>query len=153
MVLCVILIVVFFFFKQKTAYEMRISDWSSDVCSSDLTGDARNELPARARVDLPIRLDIEGVGSRSCEELVAPVPRDAGLDRTLVVIGNGIGAVAEAGQRELRHRRRLTIVIGRIAVDDRIVQDDAAAGIPEAELKRELQNGRATSMERGCQYE
>src|SRR3546814_5449571 len=27
----------FFFFKQKTAYEMRISDWSSDVCSSDLT--------------------------------------------------------------------------------------------------------------------
>src|SRR3546814_1667611 len=26
----------FFFFKQKTAYEMRISDWSSDVCSSDL---------------------------------------------------------------------------------------------------------------------
>src|SRR3546814_881048 len=28
-----------FFFKQKTAYEMRISDWSSDVCSSDLSGD------------------------------------------------------------------------------------------------------------------
>src|SRR3546814_2787645 len=32
---CIIL-VFFFFFKQKTAYEMRISDWSSDVCSSDL---------------------------------------------------------------------------------------------------------------------
>src|SRR3546814_18608162 len=31
---------VFFFFKQKTAYEMRISDWSSDVCSSDLRGEA-----------------------------------------------------------------------------------------------------------------
>src|SRR3546814_5277428 len=30
----------FFFFKQKTAYEMRISDWSSDVCSSDLQGRA-----------------------------------------------------------------------------------------------------------------
>src|SRR3546814_9561807 len=30
-------IAVIFFFKQKTAYEMRISDWSSDVCSSDLT--------------------------------------------------------------------------------------------------------------------
>src|SRR3546814_9605118 len=29
---------VFFLFKQKTAYEMRISDWSSDVCSSDLIG-------------------------------------------------------------------------------------------------------------------
>src|SRR3546814_9935472 len=31
-----LLLLVFFFFKQKTAYEMRISDWSSDVCSSDL---------------------------------------------------------------------------------------------------------------------
>src|SRR3546814_5295617 len=31
----------FFFFKQKTAYEMRISDWSSDVCSSDLQNTAR----------------------------------------------------------------------------------------------------------------
>src|SRR3546814_3279165 len=29
-------VLLFFFFKQKTAYEMRISDWSSDVCSSDL---------------------------------------------------------------------------------------------------------------------
>src|SRR3546814_10459803 len=34
--------IVVFFFKQKTAYEMRISDWSSDVCSSDLS------LPRRA---------------------------------------------------------------------------------------------------------
>src|SRR3546814_15563040 len=32
-----IIVVIVFFFKQKTAYEMRISDWSSDVCSSDLT--------------------------------------------------------------------------------------------------------------------
>src|SRR3546814_3813287 len=31
-----VVVSVFFFFKQKTAYEMRISDWSSDVCSSDL---------------------------------------------------------------------------------------------------------------------
>src|SRR3546814_11906469 len=33
----------FFFFKQKTAYEMRISDWSSDVCSSDLRHQRRTE--------------------------------------------------------------------------------------------------------------
>src|SRR3546814_1817486 len=33
----------FFFFKQKTAYEMRISDWSSDVCSSDLRMGATSE--------------------------------------------------------------------------------------------------------------
>src|SRR3546814_9839909 len=36
-----IVCVTFFFFKQKTAYEMRISDWSSDVCSSDLTAPQR----------------------------------------------------------------------------------------------------------------
>src|SRR3546814_17998169 len=33
------IILIFFFFKQKTAYELRISDWSSDVCSSDLLVD------------------------------------------------------------------------------------------------------------------
>src|SRR3546814_5762764 len=33
-----------FFFKQKTAYEMRISDWSSDVCSSDLTAQAATAI-------------------------------------------------------------------------------------------------------------
>src|SRR3546814_19115357 len=39
----------FFFFKQKTAYDMRISDWSSDVCSSDLRDHARDRRPARAK--------------------------------------------------------------------------------------------------------
>src|SRR3546814_1843173 len=47
--------VFFFFFKQKTAYEMRISDWSSDVCSSDLNdgcprlGDILRPVPAARR--------------------------------------------------------------------------------------------------------
>src|SRR3546814_3952965 len=36
----------FFFFKQKTAYEMRISDWSSDVCSADLGQRRRGAEPA-----------------------------------------------------------------------------------------------------------
>src|SRR3546814_4300354 len=39
----------FFFFKQKTAYEMRISDWSSDVCSSDL-GEVAADQPHRGAV-------------------------------------------------------------------------------------------------------
>src|SRR3546814_43521 len=50
------MLVVVFFFKQKTAYEMRISDWSSDVCSSDLarrrralTGEALPEFVAAVR--------------------------------------------------------------------------------------------------------
>src|SRR3546814_2546164 len=47
----------FFFFKQKTAYEMRISDWSSDVCSSDLRptgpgGAAHGAAPRLALHDL-----------------------------------------------------------------------------------------------------
>src|SRR3546814_16097928 len=35
----------FFFFKQKTAYELRISDWSSDVCSSDLAALSKRGVP------------------------------------------------------------------------------------------------------------
>src|SRR3546814_6061604 len=51
--------IVFFFFKQKTAYEMRISDWSSDVCSSDLLGrkligfDEKTDLVFNKRQKLP----------------------------------------------------------------------------------------------------
>src|SRR3546814_975084 len=43
MVVALVIVDLFFFFKQKTAYEMRISDWSSDVCSSDLEHRARVE--------------------------------------------------------------------------------------------------------------
>src|SRR3546814_13801934 len=43
----------FFFFKQKTAYEMRISDWSSDVCSSDLATAAAWTASERASSSRP----------------------------------------------------------------------------------------------------
>src|SRR3546814_8613316 len=45
--------IIFFFFKQKTAYEMRISDWSSDVCSSDLRNRllSLNQMPETTYVD------------------------------------------------------------------------------------------------------
>src|SRR3546814_16934610 len=48
------LVVFVFFFKQKTAYEMRISDWSSDVCSSDLDGVdlALRDLERNGRIEL-----------------------------------------------------------------------------------------------------
>src|SRR3546814_12479694 len=48
-------IVCFFFFKQKTAYEMRISDWSSDVCSSDLTLIVRSVEDSIARGTVALR--------------------------------------------------------------------------------------------------
>src|SRR3546814_6034868 len=69
-----VLCVLFFFFKQKTAYEMRISDWSSDVCSSDLRatggrGTARTTVAAgavhsrrRASDTVAIRLNIRWSG-------------------------------------------------------------------------------------------
>src|SRR3546814_13536085 len=68
----------FFFFKQKTAYEMRISDWSSDVCSSDLddeveavdAGDgtpAPPEAPKKKetidRTDDPVRMYLREMGA------------------------------------------------------------------------------------------
>src|SRR3546814_7759776 len=46
--LCLLSTIVFFFFKQKTAYEMRISDWSSDVCSSDLLPAPAARTPCHA---------------------------------------------------------------------------------------------------------
>src|SRR3546814_3205299 len=50
----------FFFFKQKTAYEMRISDWSSDVCSSDL------EIPAAEPKPIPSQtLPLKGRASKA----------------------------------------------------------------------------------------
>src|SRR3546814_2929644 len=48
-------VVFFFFFKQKTAYEMRISDWSSDVCSSDL----RRDVDRADRLHRADRSDVE----------------------------------------------------------------------------------------------
>src|SRR3546814_1625028 len=50
----------FLFFKQKTAYEMRISDWSSDVCSSDLSADRRGVLGRTAVLYLAVVMAAEG---------------------------------------------------------------------------------------------
>src|SRR3546814_10746276 len=63
--------VFFFFFKQKTAYEMRISDWSSDVCSSDLSVGATNKrwLSAEADVCCVVIIRRRGVvAGRSADE-------------------------------------------------------------------------------------
>src|SRR3546814_5329589 len=45
----------FFFFKQNTAYELRISDWSSDVCSSDLNVRYRRKPVAPSRLHLSVK--------------------------------------------------------------------------------------------------
>src|SRR3546814_9809644 len=51
----------FFFFKQKTAYEMRISDWSSDVCSSDLLLNAGADYFHHATAGLGPELETDQV--------------------------------------------------------------------------------------------
>src|SRR3546814_16316797 len=67
---------VVFLFKQKTAYEWRISDWSADVCSSDLRGgDARRSGPA-ATTAMPKRST-----SAPAAPIGAPMPSGAGPSR------------------------------------------------------------------------
>src|SRR3546814_17470304 len=61
----------FFFFKQKTAYEMRISDWSSDVCSSDLGGRICGNLRNACRRGLRI-VEYGGIGAARMAELRGP---------------------------------------------------------------------------------
>src|SRR3546814_2852177 len=53
-----------FFFKQKTAYEMRISDWSSDVCSSDLCRHGKRDEPAGRQVPVHVRRGRRGNAQR-----------------------------------------------------------------------------------------
>src|SRR3546814_15918856 len=65
----------FFFFKQKTSYEMRISDWSSDVCSSDLLGLLRHRIHHRPAA--PRRRLMEQAGfalERRCHIARSPRP-------------------------------------------------------------------------------
>src|SRR3546814_10512028 len=69
-VFCYVFLFSFFFFKQKTAYDMRISDWSSDVCSSDL-----NRAPGRRRW----RRDRRQSGPCGARRLLRPWSQVSGL--------------------------------------------------------------------------
>src|SRR3546814_8973678 len=76
----------FFFFKQKTAYEMRISDWSSDVCSSDLVCDFERGVMHLAFAKRPgawrfvlIDIDVEYLRCTAIAECVALVIAVAAL--------------------------------------------------------------------------
>src|SRR3546814_2037048 len=62
-----------FFFKQKTAYEMRISDWSSDVCSSDLSEPTPTRNCSRVRRRVSSKAFAVSRERRSCSESEAIV--------------------------------------------------------------------------------
>src|SRR3546814_1575974 len=71
------LLIVVFFFKQKTAYEMRISDWSSDVCSSDLAQRVISDGDGDGGWSIPTRQRLCGANVRYCRQR----PHAAGIGR------------------------------------------------------------------------
>src|SRR3546814_17870985 len=99
-----------YFFKQKTAYEMRISDWSSDVCSSDL-------VPLHQRLVERDALQLPGAGGERVVRAVAVVvpARRSGQ-------GGGLLAVAvehrltEIGRAPCRERVCQYVLISVVAV-------------------------------------
>src|SRR3546814_5501597 len=103
------MVFLFFFFKQKTAYEMRISDWSSDVCSSDLVVDQILEqrghyLASIEPERLPVAmantsaLDLEGVmafglfsaDGRHLAGNLAELPPDIAADGRVRLLAHGL---------------------------------------------------------------
>src|SRR3546814_12763002 len=88
----------FLFFEQKTAYEMRISDWSSDVCSSDLFGSTLRHVGTRARDRYG------GWGERGVSPIHRVLVRQTGCERQ---DAHGLRAARLAArQRRLSVRRR-----------------------------------------------
>src|SRR3546814_8234165 len=101
----------FFFFKQKTAYEMRISDWSSDVCSSDLgAGHAADRQVAlllqrvhRHVVVGDVALDV-GVGP-GCDRVDLHQAPQVAHDDGCLAAGGGLGSAQTAHPRRLALQR------------------------------------------------
>src|SRR3546814_1077039 len=95
----------FFFFKQKTAYEMRISDWSSDVCSSDL---ARQELGRRRLWPLrPARRRCGRFAGHASARIAQPA---VGRHRAQLHL---LSVARRRQPREQRHQLRLAVHAGR----------------------------------------
>src|SRR3546814_8746658 len=80
-------IYVFFFFKQKTAYEMRISDWSSDVCSSDLAVEAADEELALGHQQHALPIGLHGLARRRVQPAEAAPVENCRLGRIAEEIG------------------------------------------------------------------
>src|SRR3546814_2478910 len=99
-----VLFFLFFVFKQKTAYEMRISDWSSDVCSSDLKGDLllmRGGIP-------PVRgRKIEYFRSKRFTSRISDPPKVAPRPIAINAVSSAAKLAGEASSSEDRKSTRL----------------------------------------------
>src|SRR3546814_5027997 len=123
-----------FFFKQKTAYEMRISDWSSDVCSSDLAAAVAGIEGAAARLLLPAR----GRGARAAVRQAAAralldggLPgRDGTADHRRPGLVRGRTHLAVAGHRLRRDRGGDAAGRGALVLVDRRLPGRRAADLP-----------------------
>src|SRR3546814_20247242 len=90
-----------FFFKQKTAYELRISDWSSDVCSSDLRGFAEGAPSASSHGTAVASLIIRG-GSPESALIVADIYGRDPAGGNAVAIARALGWMASRRSEERR---------------------------------------------------
>src|SRR3546814_1765906 len=101
----------FFFFKQKTAYEMRISDWSSDVCSSDLRDRAvvdRGTVGDRDRLFADhMRVGVEDDVPHHVRPIALIGDRVRFVREGIVVRMRGIGAGERAVERSEEHTSAL----------------------------------------------
>src|SRR3546814_2194802 len=127
----------FFVLQQKTAYELRISDWSSDVCSSDLEG---------GRVDARLVIPHADLGQPRLPGVAEP-PEVAGGGDAIFVIGvdmeHGPSAVGDAHHAPtlVGHQEPARAAADRAALvpDDRIV-DAGAVEVRSEEHTSELQH-------------
>src|SRR3546814_8932175 len=97
----VLSVVCMFFFKQKTAYEMRISDWSSDVCSSDLLAGLEREARMQHIIDQITRTTFGKRSEKLSEDQLALAFDDLDVARAEL---EALGEQA-AGQKKERARR------------------------------------------------
>src|SRR3546814_1433372 len=98
----------FFFFKQKTAYEMRISDWSSDVCSSDLAARISRSQPSfQARTSASMR-DVRSRrrGAPPTAPMTARWNPRSRSDRKSVVEGKSVSVRVDLGGRRIIKKKK-----------------------------------------------
>src|SRR3546814_17152608 len=91
-----------FYFKRKTAYDLRISDWSSDVCSSDLSTSPAAIPPAGLRRTAPPRIDAPRSDGSPGHAPAGPAP-GPGLH---ILVAEDVALHAEMLQAMLEHRGR-----------------------------------------------